>query len=90
MIRELPADSLFSVIGLGKFQWPLVTMGIIMGGNVRVGLEDNLYLNRGEKLRGNGAAVEKVVRIAAEFGREIATPAQARAMVGLSAVPSSY
>ena len=53
-------------------------------------LEDNLYLNRGEKLRGNGAAVEKVVRIAAEFGREIATPAQARAMVGLPAVPDSY
>jgi 3-keto-5-aminohexanoate cleavage enzyme len=90
MIRELPADSLFSVIGLGKFQWPLVTMGIIMGGNVRVGLEDNLYLNRGEKLSGNGAAVEKVVRIAGEFGRAIATPAQARAMVGVPAVPSSY
>ena len=53
-------------------------------------LEDSLYLNRGEKLRGNGAAVEKVVRIAAEVGREIAAPAQARAMIGLPEVPNSY
>ncbi len=76
--------------GIGKFQWPLVTMGMILGGNVRVGLEDNLYESRGRKLEGNGEAVEKVVRLAEEFGREIATPAQAREMLGLSATPSSY
>jgi 3-keto-5-aminohexanoate cleavage enzyme len=90
MIGELPGRSHFSVIGLGKYQWPMVTMGIIMGGNVRVGLEDNLYLNRGQKLQGNGEAVEKVVRIARELGRTIATPSQAREMCGLSATPSSY
>jgi 3-keto-5-aminohexanoate cleavage enzyme len=90
MLRELPAESLFSVIGLSKYQWPLVTMGIIMGGNVRVGLEDNLYMSRGQKLRGNGEAVEKVVRLAKELGREVATPAQAREMCGLSATPSAY
>jgi 3-keto-5-aminohexanoate cleavage enzyme len=81
---------LFTVAGVGKFQWPMVTMGIILGGNVRVGLEDNLYERRGRKLAGNGEAVEKVVRLAAEFGRQIATPAQARQMLGLSATPSSY
>ena len=90
MLRELPADSLFTVSGIGRYQWPLVTMGIILGGNVRVGLEDNLYLTRGQKLKGNGEAVEKVMRLAGELGREIATPAQARAMMGLSAVPSTY
>jgi 3-keto-5-aminohexanoate cleavage enzyme len=90
MLQELPGDSLFTVAAIGKFQWPLVTMGIILGGNVRVGLEDNLYERRGRKLEGNGEAVEKVVRLAAEFGREIATPAQAREMLGLSATPSSY
>ena len=90
MLQELPRDSLFTVAATGKFQWPLVTMGIILGGNVRVGLEDNLYERRGRKLEGNGEAVEKVVRLAGEFGREIATPAQAREMLGLSATPSSY
>jgi 3-keto-5-aminohexanoate cleavage enzyme len=90
MLQELPADSVFTVAAIGKFQWPLITMGIILGGNVRVGLEDNLYERRGRRLEGNGEAVEKVVRLAKEFGREIATPAQARDMLGLSATPSSY
>jgi len=90
MLQELPPASVFTVAAIGKYQWPLVTMGIILGGNVRVGLEDNLYERRGRKLTGNGEAVEKVVRLAAEFGREIATPAQAREMLGLSATPSSY
>jgi 3-keto-5-aminohexanoate cleavage enzyme len=90
MLAELPPDSLFAVAATGKYQWPLVTMSILLGGNVRVGLEDNLYERRGRKLAGNGEAVEKVVRLAGEFGREIATPAQAREMLGLSATPSTY
>ena len=90
LLQELPSDSLFTVAAIGKFQWPLTTMGIILGGNVRVGLEDNLYLKRGQKLKGNGEAVEKVVRLANELGREIATPAQTREMFGLPATPSSY
>lgn len=90
MMRELPADSMFTVAATGKFQWPLITLSVMMGGNVRVGLEDNLYLVRGRKLQGNGEAVEKAVRIARELGREIATPAQAREMLGLSPTPSSY
>ncbi len=90
MLRELPPDSLFTVASIGKFQWPLATLAIMLGGNVRVGLEDNLYLSRGVKLKGNGEAVEKVVRLARELGREIATPAQAREMYGLSPTPSTY
>ena len=90
MLQELPSNSLFTVAALGKFQWPLTTMSIILGGHVRVGLEDNLYERRGRKLKGNGEAVEKVVRLAKEFGREIATPVQAREILGLSATPSSY
>jgi 3-keto-5-aminohexanoate cleavage enzyme len=90
LLQELPPDSLFTVAGVGRFQWPMVTLGIILGGNVRVGLEDNLYERRGRRLAGNGEAVEKVVRLAEELGREIATPAQARQMLGLSATPSSY
>jgi uncharacterized protein (DUF849 family) len=90
MLRELPPDSMFTVAGIGKYQWSLAATSIILGGNVRVGLEDNLYLNRGQKLKGNGEAVQKVVRLANEFGRAVATPAQAREMLGLSATPSTY
>jgi 3-keto-5-aminohexanoate cleavage enzyme len=90
LLQELPADSLFTVAAIGRYQWPLVTMGMILGGHVRVGLEDNLYERRGRKLEGNGEAVAKVVRLAHEYGREVATPAQAREMLGLSATPSSY
>jgi 3-keto-5-aminohexanoate cleavage enzyme len=57
---------------------------------VRVGLEDNVYYSRGRRLRGNGEAVERVVRIARELNREIATPAQAREVLRISSVPSTY
>ncbi len=68
MLQELPDDSVFTVAAIGKFQWPLITMGMLLGGNVRVGLEDNLYERKGRKLTGNGEAVEKVVRLAGELG----------------------
>ena len=57
--------------------------GIAMGGNVRVGFEDNIYLSKGVKAKSNGELVEKVVRIAKELGREIATSAEAREILGL-------
>ena len=90
LVRELPELSLFSVIGLGKYQWALTTFSIILGGNVRVGLEDNLYLSRGRKLRGNGEAVEKITRIAAELNRPVASCAEARRLLGLPAQPRQY
>lgn len=90
LIRELPADSTFAVCGIGPTQLPMTTMATLMGGHVRVGLEDNVYHSRGRKLRGNGEAVERAVRIARELNREIATPAQARAILGVPATPSSY
>jgi 3-keto-5-aminohexanoate cleavage enzyme len=89
LVDELPQQSVFFVCGIGPFQLPMTTMSILMGGHVRVGLEDNLYYRRGQKLRGNGEAVERVVRIARELNREIATPAQAREMLGLGA-PRAY
>lgn len=90
MIRELPKNSIFQTIGIGKYQWIMTSLGIMLGGNVRVGLEDNIYLQRGVKLSSNAEAVEKAVRMARELGREIATPKQAREMLGISAVPSKY
>ena len=59
------------------------TMAIIMGGHVRVGLEDNIYYKKGQLFKSNAEAVERIVRVARDLNREIATPAQARAMLGI-------
>jgi 3-keto-5-aminohexanoate cleavage enzyme len=84
MVDLVPPDSLWSVIGVGPHQLPLATLSIIMGGHVRVGFEDNLFYRKGELAKSNAQLVERVVRIAKELGREIATPAQAREMLGLN------
>ncbi len=73
----------FSVLGAGRHQMSLVTMGAIMGGNVRVGLEDSVYIARGVKAQTNAEQVRKIRRILEELSFEIATPADARQMLGL-------
>jgi uncharacterized protein (DUF849 family) len=76
-------DYLFSVLGAGRHQTRLVTVGAILGGNVRVGLEDSIYLEKGRLAESNAAQVEKIARILGELSLEIATPAEAREMLGL-------
>ena len=73
----------FSVLGAGRHQMSLVTMGAIMGGNVRVGLENSVYIARGVKAQTNAEQVRKIRRILEELSFEIATPADARQMLGL-------
>jgi uncharacterized protein (DUF849 family) len=73
----------FSVLGAGRHQMPLLTMAAIMGGNVRVGLEDSVYLGRGELARSCADQVRKIRRILEELSLEIATPDEARAMLDL-------
>jgi len=90
LVSELPPQSLFTVLGTGAFQLPMNIMGILLGGHVRVGMEDNVYYSRGRKLKSNAEAVERIVRITHEMNREVATPAQAREMMGLSPTPSTY
>jgi len=80
--RLFGKDYLFSVLGAGRAQFPFITMSAILGGNVRVGLEDNLYLAKGELAPSNAAAVAKIRRILEELGHEIATPDEARVMLG--------
>ena len=89
-IHELPANSVYEVAGLGQFQLPMTVMSILLGGHVRVGLEDNIYYKRGQLLKSNAEAVERIVRIARDMNREIATPAQARQIFGVSSKPSKY
>lgn len=90
LISELPPQSVFFVIGVGFYQVPLNVMSILLGGHVRVGMEDNVYYARGRKMKNNAEAVARIVRIAKEMNREIATPQQAREMLGISAKPSQY
>jgi len=73
----------WSVLGAGRHQMPVLTQGAIMGANVRVGLEDSLYLGRGEMAKTNASQVVKIRRILDELGLEIATPQDAREMLGL-------
>jgi uncharacterized protein (DUF849 family) len=81
--RLLGDNYRFSVLSAGKLQIPLATIGAILGGNVRVGLEDSLLIGRGELAPDNAAQVSKIRRVLEELGYEIATPAEAREMLGL-------
>ena len=83
MVRQIPAGSTWTVTGIGRHAFTMAAAGIVMGGNVRVGFEDNLYLSRGVLAKSNGELVDKVVRLANELGREIAMPAEARKILGL-------
>lgn len=82
MVNNLPDNSIFNVLAIGPHQLPLTTMGIIMGGHIRVGMEDNLYYRRGEPAESNAQLVERAVRIADELERDLATPDDARRLLG--------
>jgi uncharacterized protein (DUF849 family) len=76
-------DYVWSVLAAGRHQTPLVTQGAMLGGNVRVGLEDSIYLARGVLAESNAQQVEKIARILSELSLEIATPDEARRRLGL-------
>ncbi len=82
MVDHLPPESVFNVSAIGPAQLPATTQSILLGGHVRVGLEDNLYYSQGE-LATNLQLVERMVRIVRELGAEPATPAEARQIMGL-------
>lgn len=84
MADSLPEGSTWTVAGVGKSQFQMAALGIVMGGHVRVGFEDNVYIDRGVLAKSNGELVERVVRLAKELGREVATPAEAREILGLT------
>ncbi|MBO9436447.1 3-keto-5-aminohexanoate cleavage protein [Ruegeria sp. R13_0] len=76
-------DYYFSVLAAGRHQMPLITMAAAMGGHVRVGLEDSLMISRGVLAKSNAEQVQKIRRIVEDLGREVASPAEARDMLGL-------
>ncbi|HSR24119.1 MAG TPA: 3-keto-5-aminohexanoate cleavage protein [Candidatus Eisenbacteria bacterium] len=82
-VGSLPERSHWQVIGIGLDQWPLVAAAVGLGGNVRVGLEDNFYLEAGRMAASNGELVEKAVVMCREQGREVASIAEAREQLEL-------
>jgi uncharacterized protein (DUF849 family) len=85
MRNTLPPGCNWSAFGISRQQFPMVAQAVVLGGQVRVGLEDNLYLSRGVLAPGNAPLVERAARIIQELGAEVATPAQARDILGLPA-----
>ena len=83
LVNAIPAGSTWTATGIGRHAFTLAAPAIAMGGNVRVGCEDNLNLERGALANSKGELVAKVVRIAKELGRPIATSAEAREILGL-------
>ncbi len=83
MIDSLPPDSLWFAAGIGRHQLAITTLATILGGHVRVGLEDTIYYSAGVLAKSNAELVSRCVRIAGEIGREVATPDETRSILGL-------
>ena len=83
LVKNIPAGSTWTSTGIGRHAFTLAAPTIVMGGNVRVGFEDNLYLEKGVLAKSNGELVDKVVRMAKLLGREVATSDEARVILGL-------
>jgi uncharacterized protein (DUF849 family) len=84
MRNLLPPASPWFAFGISLHQFPMVAQTVLLGGHVRVGLEDNIYLGKGKLAPSNAALVEKAVRIIEELGDNVATPAEAREILGLN------
>lgn len=83
-VGELPANAVWAAFGIGRNQFPMLAQAVVLGGHVRVGLEDNLWLEKGVHAS-NGTLVEKAVKLIGLLGTGIATPDEARGILGLKA-----
>ena len=81
--REPPGGATWTVTGIGRHQLPMGVLGLVLGGHVRTGLEDNIFYRKGELAKGSAQLVERIARVAGELGRPVATPTEARALLGL-------
>jgi len=79
----LPADARWAAMGIGRMEFPIVAQAAILGGHVRVGLEDNLYIEKGVYAPSNAVLVERAVSLVRLLGGDVATPAEARSMLSL-------
>ncbi|NBT78319.1 MAG: 3-keto-5-aminohexanoate cleavage protein [Betaproteobacteria bacterium] len=81
--NQLPAGAIWAAFGIGRTEFPMVAQSWLYGGHVRVGLEDNIYLEKGVLAKGNAELVSKAVDILKSLGGDVATPAEARVLLGL-------
>jgi 3-keto-5-aminohexanoate cleavage enzyme len=87
LIRNLPRGTIWALAGIGRFQFAMNSLAVVMGGHVRVGLEDALYDNWDTRRRAtNAGLIDRVVRLAQAAGREIATAEQVRQLIGIPSV----
>ena len=84
MRDRLPKGSIWSAFGISRQQFPMAAQAVLLGGNLRVGMEDNIYLGAGELAPSNAALVERAVQIVHNLGGKVASPAEARAILGLN------
>ncbi len=84
MVDNIPEGSHWGVIGISRDQWMLISAALTLGGSIRVGLEDNLYLPSGEMARSNGELIAKARQMTEDMGRRPATVAEARSMLGIA------
>ncbi|MDR3296531.1 MAG: 3-keto-5-aminohexanoate cleavage protein, partial [Clostridiales Family XIII bacterium] len=83
LVRKLPPNANFGVIGIGATQLPATIAALLLGGNVRVGMEDNIYFSRGELAKSNAQLVERIAARVRELGHEVATPDEAREILNI-------
>jgi len=86
IMRDLAPDSEWEVIGISRCQWRMLAAALVLGGNVRAGLEDNLYLPNGEMAKSNGELIEVAARMVRDVGRKPATVEQAREILGIDEI----
>lgn len=84
LVSCLPPGCTWSVAGIGRSELPLAVMAILLGGHVRIGFEDNVFYSKGVLAESNAQLVGRIARLAGELGRPVATPAEARAILGLA------
>ena len=83
LVESIPKDSTYTVCAIGRHEFPMISLSIEKGGHARVGFEDNIYLSKGVLAESNGELVEKVVRIANEYNRIVASPNEARKILNI-------
>jgi 3-keto-5-aminohexanoate cleavage enzyme len=83
LVQLLPPDTIFNCCAIGRVQLPMTTLSVLLGGQARVGMEDNIYYTRGVLAESNAQLVARTVRIVRELGYEIASPEEAREILGL-------
>jgi len=83
LVESLPTGSIWQATGVGKHSFSMAAMAIVLGGHVRVGMEDSIYISKDVVAKSNAQFVEKVIRMASDIGREVATPNEARKILSL-------